>query len=782
MKNPRFPARFLTLFLTVCMAASLTSLPALAEEDPVGNISVTNGGENVNIRINDDNYEVSFDEEGQGSANGQEVPLTKDDSGAITVNVSVGSSDEPVGGTGVEASATGGGQTEVNAGNVNASGDESRGVSALAEGGNATVNADALSVTGDWSVGAEASASSGTATVNAGSVSASGEGSTGIHVSVSEGGMATVTVGRDDASGEIAAAEGEATGAGETAAGSGVQTENAATPTETTGSDASGTEGKAETPAVKAEGTGIAVENNGGTATVTVDGDVDAAKGIDITQSPAVEETAVGDVSEGTGATSCQAENTNQTTVTVNGDVNASDTAIVVNSVTNSEDRTEITVYGNITTEDTGISVSGSGKTNILIEETLSAGQAVVVDEHVTKDNLSLTVWKIEIDGKAPTENDKLVQPAGGDNGNEAGSSDIVENTYNTGAVNTSENSTSIVAGTSIATDTSDGESKTFTDASIQYIIKVEAPDEDKGTLKAADGSGNALSQSHGYDVAKEGDTVTLKVEVKKGYKLTGAYNGEGNSKVAITADANGNYFITVPKGGGVYLSVTLEKDKTEVDKTEVDNNQNNNQDNNQDNNQIPTKPEKAESPINVSVVSNSRSSNGNSNGNGNDVTNNHLVSAIQLTGSGHVEGAGELAGTFIGNTLRLGTLDGSRRLEAIQVELPKGTDGGIQYRAHLEDSGWTDWAQNGERTGTTGQFRRLEAVQMRLTGAVDNDYSVWYRVHSQNYGWLGWAHNGETAGTTGLSKRAEAIDIQVLPEGQVPDGYDAYKGASVQN
>ena len=52
--------------------------------------------------------------------------------------------------------------------------------------------------------------------------------------------------------------------------------------------------------------------------------------------------------------------------------------------------------------------------------------------------------------------------------------------------------------------------------------------------------------------------------------------------------------------------------------------------------------------------------------------------------------------------------------------------------------------------------------------------------MHSQTHGWLGWAHDGQEAGTTGLSKRAEAIDVQVLPQGQVPRGYDASQAACV--
>jgi hypothetical protein len=44
----------------------------------------------------------------------------------------------------------------------------------------------------------------------------------------------------------------------------------------------------------------------------------------------------------------------------------------------------------------------------------------------------------------------------------------------------------------------------------------------------------------------------------------------------------------------------------------------------------------------------------------------------------------------------------------------------------------------------------------------------------------LGLAHDGEDAGAAGLAKRAEAIDVQVLPQGQLPRGYDASRAACV--
>ena len=59
------------------------------------------------------------------------------------------------------------------------------------------------------------------------------------------------------------------------------------------------------------------------------------------------------------------------------------------------------------------------------------------------------------------------------------------------------------------------------------------------------------------YIVAKDNDTVLLKVDLSDGYSLLGAYNGDGE-KVALLTDSNGNYYVIVPRGGGVYLSVSL--------------------------------------------------------------------------------------------------------------------------------------------------------------------------------------------------------------------------------
>ena len=121
-----------------------------------------------------------------------------------------------------------------------------------------------------------------------------------------------------------------------------------------------------------------------------------------------------------------------------------------------------------------------------------------------------------------------------------------------------------------------------------------------------------------------------------------------------------------------------------------------------------------------------------------------------------------------------------SLRAEAIQIVLvekggsaPGDTDKPyvndkyeVSYTVHVQSYGWMSSETDGDTAGTTGLSKRLEAIQIELTGELAEEYDVYYRVHVQTYGWLDWACNGETAGTTGLSKRIEAIEIVLVEKG----------------
>lgn len=136
----------------------------------------------------------------------------------------------------------------------------------------------------------------------------------------------------------------------------------------------------------------------------------------------------------------------------------------------------------------------------------------------------------------------------------------------------------------------------------------------------------------------------------------------------------------------------------------------------------------------------------------------------------------------YVMNGVMSGTSGQAKRLEAIEINLmDKPYDGGIRYKTHIQGIGWQDWKEDGEMSGTSGQAKRLEAISIELTGDMADYYDVYYRVHAQSYGWLNWTRNGGYAGTSGLSKRLEGIQVVLVKKGSTPPGV-SYQGiTSVQ-
>ena len=88
----------------------------------------------------------------------------------------------------------------------------------------------------------------------------------------------------------------------------------------------------------------------------------------------------------------------------------------------------------------------------------------------------------------------------------------------------------------------------------------------------------------------------------------------------------------------------------------------------------------------------------------------------------------------------------------------------GIEYAAHIQEIGWTNYVSEGTTLGNVDQNKRVEAIKIRLTGNTNTNYTVYYRVLAANIGWTGWAKNGEPAGTEGLEYGIEAIEVLLLP------------------
>lgn len=99
---------------------------------------------------------------------------------------------------------------------------------------------------------------------------------------------------------------------------------------------------------------------------------------------------------------------------------------------------------------------------------------------------------------------------------------------------------------------------------------------------------------------------------------------------------------------------------------------------------------------------------------------------------------------------------------------------GGVEYQSHAQTHGWLPMVSNGMTSGTVGQGKRLEAIKIKLTGQMAEEYDIYYRTHIQTYGWTGWAKNGAPSGSEGLGRRMEAFQIRLVKKGERAPGSTA--------
>ncbi len=68
--------------------------------------------------------------------------------------------------------------------------------------------------------------------------------------------------------------------------------------------------------------------------------------------------------------------------------------------------------------------------------------------------------------------------------------------------------------------------------------------------------------------------------------------------------------------------------------------------------------------------------------------------------------------------------------VKAVQgVENPQEAADSISYRTHVQTYGWQDWVSNGGMSGTSGQAKRLEEIQIKL---MNQEFGgdIRYRTH----------------------------------------------------
>lgn len=106
------------------------------------------------------------------------------------------------------------------------------------------------------------------------------------------------------------------------------------------------------------------------------------------------------------------------------------------------------------------------------------------------------------------------------------------------------------------------------------------------------------------------------------------------------------------------------------------------------------------------------------------------------------------------------GTTGQSRRLQVLQIGL-SGISGDVYYGGYCQGCGWTKNCKN--RESCTNDKKKLEAVRITMRGEVTKYYDIKYRTHLQSKGWGKTCSNGEVSGSTTDGLRIEAIQIMLV-------------------
>ena len=75
----------------------------------------------------------------------------------------------------------------------------------------------------------------------------------------------------------------------------------------------------------------------------------------------------------------------------------------------------------------------------------------------------------------------------------------------------------------------------------------------------------------------------------------------------------------------------------------------------------------------------------------------------------------------------------------------------------HIQDKGWSNWVKNSEVAGTTGESRRIEAIEIKC------NKNLIAQEHIQDVCWFTISKGKEIhIGTEGKSLRLEAFKIEI--------------------
>ena len=141
-------------------------------------------------------------------------------------------------------------------------------------------------------------------------------------------------------------------------------------------------------------------------------------------------------------------------------------------------------------------------------------------------------------------------------------------------------------------------------------------------------------------------------------------------------------------------------------------------------------------------------------------------VPAVNVTYQSHVRNIGWQ--DSVQNASISGTVGKSLPIEAFKIKID-GSTSGVLARAHVQNVGWQDWKKGS--CGTTGKSQQMEAIRLRLTGELANNYDIYYRVHIADKGWLDWTSNGAPAGSVGKNIGIQAVQVILVKKGDAAPG-----------
>ena len=328
-------------------------------------------------------------------------------------------------------------------------------------------------------------------------------------------------------------------------------------------------------------GVEVNVNGNNSSADISIDGTVTSDSiGAEVNNNlgATAELTVTGDVTvEGTGdkdvAVSAQTITVSQstTTVDINGNVQSTADGLSAGAISfagNAE--TEVNVDGEVDASQTGLIIGAaavsweekpaSASVEVRIGGDLSSKNGPAIEAAVDMTSNSDVRLKgdavVIVEGTISSEKDDgPIIKAGFPEG--YSDSDIISSTLDT--LDLTVWKIDIKDGQTLAADSERVEDKEF-EKRINYIVKLEpnekfdyaAVKQDNSALDTVTATING--EEYSYDVAHESEKVYLKINTK-GYRIKGAYNVDGEKK-EIDHDSEGNYYIEVPRVGGIYLSV----------------------------------------------------------------------------------------------------------------------------------------------------------------------------------------------------------------------------------